>query len=422
MSAPTRASAVRRSRLEHLDAVRGWAILLMIFIHTVRGVLLRAYKHADQVDASTWLDRGAVAARAFLFTTEPYISALFLTVSGFAMVATLPAGDAVRPGWYRHRLLRGLQLALLSWAIFWFHAGVNPPYPFLSAEILYTIGLGIAATCWLVPAGRLRWPGLLGLSALFVALTLFAEGNPDHPAARLAQGPGAHLPNLLFFPLGIVLALAWRSGRADLRRGILVGGILLVSLYHGYVAPLVQLEREEQGETVSAVEALFNRPFGRIVSDRHFVVDARFGSTYDLKWLAHAVGLRETPPARYHKVRSFWNKKLVLMPYLAGWMCLTFGLAWLPFWQRRRRLRRLAEPLFLLGRNPRHLYHFHHAVKAAGVARFGGNRWGPAATAAAIVAMVGLCVGLAWGREGWRRRRAMRSATSSGDSRSGGTG
>lgn len=391
-------------RLEHLDVIRGWAIFLMVLIHTVRGFLMRDYKFPDSVDMSDSVEVAAVAVRSFLFTTEPYISALFLTVAGFTLVVV---GKSSKP-WPGRRLRRGLELAILSWVIHWIHAGVNLPYPFLSAEILFTIGLGLVVVSPLVPATRYRWPGLALLSVIIIGFTWFAEGHPDHPLARLAQGPGAHLPNLLFFPIGIGLAAVWQSGKVRWQRAVLATGLLGVIAYHLLIAPGVQAEAAQRGRDVSSVEAIFNRPFGRILTDRRFVVEHRYGSTYDLKWVAHRVGVRDEPPRRFIKRRSYWNKKLVLMPYLAFWMCVTFGFAWLPFWSRLNRGVRGKNPWSVMGRHALLLYLVHLAVIAAAVALVGGNRAGPWGTLVAVLVMVPLCVGVAAGR-GWLRRAQSRA-------------
>jgi uncharacterized membrane protein len=387
------------SRIHHLDLVRGWAIFLMIVIHTVRGFLHWDYKHAEKVDMGDWVDQVTVAVRAFLYTTEPYISALFLTVAGFALVVAYRPGR----GWYRRRLRRCTQLIVLSWTIHWIHVGVNPPYPFLSAEILYTIGLGIILTAGLAPPSRYRWPGVVALSLLCVAITWFAQGSPDHWVARLAQGPGAHLPNLLFFPTGIALAVIWQSSSRTLWLATLGAGMAVLLSYHLVIAPPVQTELARKGDAVSTTEAIFNQPFGRIVTDRMFVVDARFGSTYDLKWLAHQAGFMDEAPRRYVKRRSYWNKKLELVPYLVAWMCVTFGLAWF-FWGgdlgtrpgSSPRLYVLFRPLALMGRYPLTLYLLHLGVIAALVAALGGNRSGPGLTLGAVLVMLLLCGGVAW--------------------------
>jgi uncharacterized membrane protein len=243
------------------------------------------------------------------------------------------------------------------------------------------------------------------LSALFIALTWFAEGDPDHVLARFAQGPGAHLPNLLFFPLGIGLAAVWQMGRVRWQRTVLILGLIGVAGYHLLVAPAIQEEAAVAGKDLTALEALMDRPHGRILSDRMFIVDGRFGSTYDLKWLAHGAGLREAPPERFTKRRSYWNKKLALMPYLICWMCVTFGLAWLPFWSRIGSFSRCANPLSILGRHALMLYLFHLAVIAAAVALLGGGRAGPWTTLLAILGLVSLSVGVALAREWYRGRQ-----------------
>lgn len=375
------------SRISHVDAIRGWAIFLMVLIHTVRGFLRRDYADASKVDLSDPIEAAAVAVRDLLYTTEPYISALFLTVAGFTMAAVGVTGER----WPRRRLYRALQLALLSWLIHWVHAGTNPPYPFLSAEILYTIGLGLVLFSPLVSKSAFRWPGLAVLVMVLVGITWFAEGHPDYTVARLAQGPGAHLPNLLFFPVGIGLAAIWRSGKVRWQRLVIAVGLAGVVAYHLLVAPAVVAEAADGGQEVSGTEAIFNEPFGRIYTERLFVVDGRYGSTYDLSLLAHGVGLREEPPRRFLKRRTYWNKKLALMPYLIFWMGVTFGLAWLPWRARFPAVIRLCAPWSLMGRHALLLYLLHLAAIAAAVALFGGNSAGPLVTLAAMAGVLVVC-------------------------------
>jgi len=391
---PRQDQSLQTGRLEHLDIIRGWAILLMVVIHTVRGFLMRVYKYPDRVDMSDSVEAIAVAVRGFLFTTEPYISALFLTVAGFTLVVI----GRSRQLWPPRRRRRSLQLILISWLIHWIHAGVNLPYPFISAEILYTIGLGLVVFSPLIVVSRFRGPGLVLVSGALVGLTWFAEANPESPLARLAQGPGAHLPNLLFFPLGIGLAVIWQSGRIPVQRIVLAVGLVGVVAYHLLIAPGLQEEALSRGHERSSLEAILDRPHGRIFTDRMFVVDHRFGSTYDLNWLAHRAGLRKDPPKRYTKRRSYWNKKLALMPYLAFWMCLTFGLAWLPFWRRCHPGIKRVNPLSAMGRHALLLYLFHLAAIAVLVALVGGNRAGPGATVLALFAMILACLGVAFAR------------------------
>ncbi len=390
------------ARIGHLDAMRGWAIFLMVLIHTVRGFLLRDYAFADRIDLSDPMEAAAVAARDLLYTTEPYISALFLTVAGFTMAVVGVSGKA----WSGRRLRRGLQLVLLSWAIHWVHAGVNPPYPFLSAEILYTIGLGLVFFSRFARARRFRWLGLGLISVALVGVTWYAEGHPSHALARLAQGPGAHLPNLLFFPVGLALAAIWQLRETRWRWGVLLVGLVGVVVYHSLVAPKLVVEAAARGEKVSSVEALFDEPFGRLYTERLFVVDGRFGSTYDLHLLAHGVGLEEAPPKRFLKRRTYWNKRLALMPYLVFWMGITFGLAWLPFPRRTAVIGKVSGPWSLMGRHALFLYLLHLAAIAAAVAIFGGNRAGPLATLLAMVGLLLVCLGAAAIRE-WLRHRQL---------------
>jgi uncharacterized membrane protein len=396
----------KRERLQHLDGLRGWAIFLMVLIHSLRGFLARTYAVPGEVEPDSIVTDITVAVRAFLFTTEPYISALFLTVSGYALVVVwrrLP--PARRRSWQVSRLRRAGLLILISWVIFWSHAGINSPYPFVNAGVLYNIGIGIAVSVWMLPAKRSHIVVLLALTALLCCATLFAEANPDHLVAVVAQGPGAHLPNLLFFPLGMALAWVWCHGGRVGRFAVPLGGLVIVIIYHTVVIPPVQGNLQSSGIDATAVQAVFNAPFGRIVSRRRFVAERSHGSIYDLKWLAHKAGLQDDPPKRNTRRRSFWNKRFNLMPYLAGLMALTFGLAWLPFGGNRKWFMGLARPLLLLGRHALFLYVFHLVVIAIGVGIFGTGHFGPAGTLVSFLLVLIACALVARLLEWWQEKR-----------------
>lgn len=377
------ASSPAASRIGFVDALRGLAIVLMVLVHVARAVV-----DPDEPGA-------AGAFRSLLMTTEPLISTLFLTLVGVSLVLAHGRSASGR-AWWRSRIVRALTLVLLSWGIFWVHGGINPPYPFLSAEILYTIGLAVLLYAPVVHPNGVRWWLLALLGALLAAATALAEAYPREALSRLAQGPGAHLPNLLFPALGILLAWTWhrrkpethwggagtgggaaggtpaapaagrmrgpggesvRSDRAWLwwRRWMLPLGLVVVLAYHFLWAPANQERTGPSVERPSNIEAVFNRPHGRTAASRELVTDGQWGSTYDLRWVAGRMGLADPPP-RIVRSRAFWNKKLALVPYLSAWMLVLFGLA-MPGASRRKGALRAGPPA--AGASPsRPFFHF----------------------------------------------------------------
>ncbi len=429
-----------------IDALRGTAIVLMVLVHVARAVVA-----SDEPGL-------AGSLKGFLLTVEPYISTLFLTLAGFSLV--LARGAAGRPRWlahtwWRRRVGRAATLVLLSWGIFWVHGGICPPYPFLSADILYTIGLAVLLYAPAVGPSGIRGWVLALLVALGIAGTALAEAHPAHPLARLAQGPGAHLPNLLIPALGIALAWLWHRGRGPASTGqpaepdrlaapvvlvpsplpgssssaaasppgsstpslqvgasLLAAGLAIVLGYHLGWAPGNQEAARAKGQEISTLEAVFNRPYGRTAASRNVVTDGDWGSTYDLRWLGHVAGLAQEPP-RVVRSRAFWNKKLVLIPYLSGLMLVTFGLAGLTAWSCGRRFRRLrpssflTAPLLLLGRHPLKLYVFHLAL-AAMLSVIPGPDTALPSYLGCVAATLAACLGVAWLVE--RRGRTRRTS------------
>ena len=369
----------------------------MIAVHSIRGFLDFKVRVQEPPEGAAWWDASAVWLQGFMFDIEPYISTLFLTVAGFSMMVVargLKPGEVGR--WRRRRSLTALKLAAISWVIFWTHGGVGWPYPWLAAEILYTIGLGLVATMWFVTPGKMRYPGLLLLMAFCLGFTLLAETYPDLAISRLAQGPGAHFPNLLFVPLGALLALCYFHWPGWTRNALGGLGLAVVLAYHLVVIPPVQKEfwLKHQVER-NSVETVFDKPFGRSAHKRSFVTDGRLGSTYDLKWAAHQMGLRDQAPPCELRSRGFWNKKLVLVPYLCALMLLTFWLAWLPVWRRCPAiLRRGLEPLFLWGRHALKIYVVHLALVGVGAVALGRPSRSPGMTLVIMLVVAGLCTAL----------------------------
>jgi len=396
------------SRVAFVDFLRGLAIVLMVLVHTARGVLGQMYRVSEPGPDFGLVERLAVSVQSFLFTIEPYISSLFLSLVGFSMVLV---SKGLRPDqvarWRLRRLRTAAMLALLSWGIFWIHGGIQWPYPFLSAEILYTIAIGIVACVGLLPgadapqklpnsllaARRLRIVGLALCFAAACALTGIAEHSPGSGLALLAQGPGAHLPNLAFVFLGALLGSAHMSGSKLLRVGLPLLGVAVLVLYHAAIVPRLQDERRTAGLSSGVLQSAFNTPTGRTSVARKFVTGGGYGSVYDLQRVAAAAGVIEEAPRPKTVTRYFWNKKLVLVPYLAGLMLISFGLSWWRIWARAPAFpSRLGRPVLMMGRHALLLYVLHLALVALAVVVFGRSSLSPAAAAATAVAILCACV------------------------------
>lgn len=380
-----------------IDVLRGLALLVMAASHCVRGVLDSSFR---QVPAEApRLDLLVSWTRAWLLTIEPYVSSLFLTLAGFAMVLVFrKSADRPFGKWCRPRVRRAVELMLISWVIFWVHGGIQLPWhPFVSAEILYNFSVGILLCLPLVRPSVWRWPALVAVVVGGVVFVAFAEGHPDLAISRLAQGPGAHFPNALFLPLGVALGEAWLRDWRWLKPGLAAAGLVIVVAYQLFVIPGAIAELAEQGVNRDRATVMLDAPFGRAIAKRRFITDGKYGSTYDLKWLAHKVGVRDDAPRRKKTLRAFWNKRARAVPYLVGLMMLTLGLAGLPFWRRSPRwLAAAASPLALMGRHSLKIYVFHLMLVALSVAALGRMKSSPDVAAAVTAGIIAACVVLAW--------------------------
>jgi len=190
------------------------------------------------------------------------------------------------------------------------------------------------------------------------------------------------------------------------RHGLLAGGLFLVVLYHGVLAPQVRRGLPPEKQAMHNLRVVLDAPFGRTYTTRKFAVDqSRQGAVRDLRILGAKLGFTE-PPEKRTRRRTFWNARLVLAPYLAALMAVTFALAWLPFWRRaRQRLRWLASPLLLMGRWALRIYVFHLAVIAIGVVIWGRAKLSIPAWAGFTLGVLVLSLGFAGASDWWRRRR-----------------
>lgn len=413
-------------RVGFVDFLRGFAIVLMVLVHTAKGILDSTYRVSVARPEFSFSERLAVSVQSFLLTTEPYVSALFLTLVGFSMVlVSSKVREKGVSGWRLRRLRTAVKLTLISWVIFWVHGGIQWPYPFFSAEILYTIALGIVTCMWLLP---LSWapaknspdPGvqhdancavmffpwrIVGLAAAFAVacgVTAYAESVAENEFGLLAQGPGAHFPNIAFVFLGALLGAVHTSRTRLFLAGIPIVGLLILIFYHVAIIPELQAQRKAAGLTSGPITAIFDAPTGRTTVERAFVTGGSYGSVYDLQRAAAALGLLEDAPPPKIVKRCFWTKKVILVPYLAGLMFLTFGVAWWPRWASLPFVvRRVVSPLILMGRTSLFLYVFHLALIALAVVVLGRSTLSPSATAFGAVVILTSCVCAARAVRGW---------------------
>jgi len=392
-------------RLAYVDALRGLAIVMMIMVHGLRGLLGKPWRARLPGPDMGGLDALGVHLWWWVYTTTPLVSTLFLTLVGFSLALSIRRSRD-QGAWRRRQSLRALGLILISMAFFAVERGIHWPYPFLSAGILHTIGVGVLIGAWVVGEGRWRRWALAGWVLATCAVTALAEARPDHPLARLAQGPGSHAPNLVFTALGTALGGWALDLPVRFRRVVPALGALVLLYYHTGVLPQVQAEHEAAGPQRTAVETAFNQPWGRITTWREWDVGAGLGSVHQLKALAARLDPDLEAPRSRSRRHPFWNKRLRQVPWLAGIMLLLFGAAWTR--PSERVLRRLAvplRPLLLPGRYALRIYVFHLVLLAAVVTAAGRARYAPAAALAVTAGVFMASWSLAEGSELLRRRR-----------------
>jgi len=399
----------KTERLAYIDALRGLAIAMMIAVHGLRGLMGTPWRVRAPGPDMAGFDAFGVHVWWWVYTTTPFVSTLFLTLVGFSLA--LSVRRAPDPGaWRRRQSVRALGLIGISMAFFAVERGIHLPYPFLSAGILHTIGVGILIGVWVVGEGGWRRWALVGWVAATCAVTWLAEAQPEHPLARLAQGPGSHAPNLVFVALGAALGRWTGALSPRLRRVVPALGVLVLVIYHVAVLPPVQEEQAAAGRARSTLETAFNRPWGRVTVWREWDVGEGLGSLHQLKQLAAAVDTDRTPPAEGMRRHPFWNKRLRQVPWLAGVMLLLFGLAWTrPAATLLRRAAIPLRPLLLPGRYALRVYVFHLVVLAVVVTAAGRAKHPPGTTLAITGGVFLLSWGLAELSERRRRRRGQSS-------------
>jgi uncharacterized membrane protein len=129
MKAPASGERGSADRLQFLDAVRGFALLLMIANHTGR-----------------WWQDGAMGWPRYnlIYATMAVGAPLFLFLVGFCLPLSFAprrqAGAPLSPGVVAKFLQRGAKLVLAGWAL---NLVVFRDEPFWEGGVLQTIGLGI---------------------------------------------------------------------------------------------------------------------------------------------------------------------------------------------------------------------------------------------------------------------------------------
>ena len=220
-----------RERLRFLDAVRGWALILMVLNHTGRW----------------WQDPSMRWPRYYLiYVTLTLAAPMFVFLVGFCLPlsASRAGGDewATLGRW----AVRGVRIILAGLLL---NVLVFPEDPIWNNGVLQTLGLSIlvAAPAVLLLRSRAgRW-GLFGAAAamylLFVAtfprLTAWVTAHPRGSRVLFFEFPP--WPWLSLVLVGLVLGSWWvrrtdASGRARYMWGMAAGGILCLAWFHGWDA------------------------------------------------------------------------------------------------------------------------------------------------------------------------------------------
>lgn len=381
---------------------------MMIAVHGLRGLMGRPWRDRLPGADMEGLEAFGVHLWWWVYTTTPFVSTLFLTLVGFSLALSIRRA-ASPDRWRRRQSVRALGLIGISMAFFAVERGIHWPYPFLSAGILHTIGVGILIGVWVVGEGRWRRWALVAWIVATCAVTALAEAQPDHDLSRLAQGPGSHAPNLVFVALGAALGRWTGDLPGPLRRVVPALGVLVLLIYHTVVLPPVQAEQAAAGRERTALETAFNQPWGRITVWREWDVGAGLGSAHQLKQLAARVDGDRSPPAQELRRHPFWNKRLRQVPWLAGVMLLLFGLAWTrPVDSFLRRAAIPLRPLIVPGRYALRVYVFHLVVLAVVVTAAGRAKHPPGTTVAITLGVFLASWGFAELSERRRRGRISR--------------
>ncbi|TVZ14007.1 heparan-alpha-glucosaminide N-acetyltransferase domain-containing protein [Maribacter sp. MAR_2009_72] len=152
-----------RTRLFFLDAIRAWAILMMLQGHFIDGLLDNAFRDSSNLVFSTW--------KYFRGITAP----VFFTVSGFIFTFLLIRSPQM--GWNNPRVKKGLKRGLELLAIAYllrmnlFGLFKGEIYDsFYLVDVLHCIGLSLLfiIACYLLTFTKQKWifPGVLAGTTL----------------------------------------------------------------------------------------------------------------------------------------------------------------------------------------------------------------------------------------------------------------
>lgn len=220
-----------RERLRFLDAVRGWALILMVLNHTGRW----------------WQDAVMRWPRYYLiYVTLTLAAPMFIFLVGFCLpLSASRAGGDERTALGRWAV-RGMRIILAGLLL---NVLVFPEDPIWNNGVLQTIGLSIlvAAPAALLLRSRAGRGSLFGAAAtmylffvgVFPRLTAWVAVHPR--SSRVAFFEFPPWPWLSLVLVGLVLGSWWvrRSdalGRARYMWGMAAGGILCLAWFFGWDA------------------------------------------------------------------------------------------------------------------------------------------------------------------------------------------
>ena len=256
-----------QKRLYFIDAMRAWAILMMLQGHFIDGLLDPVFRDPANPAYTTWL--------YFRGVTAP----VFFTVSGFIFTYLLLR--ASRQGKNNPRLSkglkRGLQLLLIGYLLRTNLLGLlqGNLYPaFFLVDVLHCIGLSLVAVVGLYRLSYAIRPGLFGPLLLVAGLLLFLfepvyktweyAWMPEALANYFTRAHGSVFtltPWMGYTLLGGALSVVFRRYRQDRHLYLkaiaasLAGGVLLIR----YASPFFNWAEKTTGIQL----------FGKIVSNNY---------------------------------------------------------------------------------------------------------------------------------------------------------
>ena len=173
----------KTNRLHFIDAIRAWAILMMLQGHFVDGLLDPAFRDPQNGAYSLWL--------YFRGITAP----VFFTVSGFIftyLLIRVPQTGFENPR-IKKGLKRGLQLLLIGYLLRLNLFGLlqGKLYDtFFLVDVLHCIGISIMAiiAVYLLTAKLRKWALALALSGISIVLFLFEPLYSSSTYSALPEG------------------------------------------------------------------------------------------------------------------------------------------------------------------------------------------------------------------------------------------